>query len=174
MKRLRAGIIGLGVGEQHIEGYRSHPDCDVVALCDFSDEKLSLAGTKYPGMKLAHQADELLLDPDIDIVSIASYDNYHYEQIVQAINNDKHIFVEKPLCLYESEAAHIHRLLREKPSLKMSSNLILRISPRFLQLKQMIRDGDMGQLFYVEGDYNYGRIHKILDFTSHAAKPVVL
>ena len=163
MKRLRAGVIGLGVGERHIEGYRSHPDCDVVALCDFSEDKLSMARTKYPGIRLTQRADELLQDPGIDVVSIATYDNYHYQQVVQAINNDKHIFVEKPLCLYESEAAHIRRLLQEKPGLKMSSNLILRMSPRFRLLKQMIMDGDMGQLFYVEGDYNYGRLHKITD-----------
>jgi len=163
MKRIRAGIIGLGVGEKHIAGYQSHPDCEVVVLCDFSDEKLSMARTKYPGIRLTGQADEVLQDPEIDVVSIASYDNYHYEQIVQAINNDKHIFVEKPLCLSESEAAHIRRLFQEKPGLKMSSNLILRMSPRFRWLKQMITDGNMGQLFYVEGDYNYGRFHKITD-----------
>ena len=62
MKRLRAGVIGLGVGEKHIEGYQSHPDCEVVALCDFSDEKLSMARTKYPGVRLTSQADELLRD----------------------------------------------------------------------------------------------------------------
>ena len=60
MKRLRAGVIGLGVGEKHVEGYQSHPDCEVVALCDFSDEKLSMARTRYPGVKLTHKADELL------------------------------------------------------------------------------------------------------------------
>ncbi len=38
MKSLRAGIIGLGVSEGHIAGYQSHPACEVVALCDFSDE----------------------------------------------------------------------------------------------------------------------------------------
>jgi len=163
MKRLKAGIIGLGVGEKHIAGYQSHPDCEVVALCDFSEEKLKAAGDKYPGIKLTIQADELLNDPEIGIISIASYDNYHYEQIVQAISNDKHIFVEKPLCLYESEAAEIRRLLQEKPHLKLSSNLILRVVPRFRLLKQMIADGDLGQLFYVEGDYNYGRLHKITE-----------
>ena len=163
MKRLRAGVIGLGVGEEHIAGYQSHPDCAVVALCDFSDEKLRTVGAKYPGIRLSSQAGEVLQDPEIDVVSIASYDNYHYEQIVQAINYDKHIFVEKPLCLYENEAAHIRALLEQKPSLKMSSNLILRMSPRFRLLKQMITNGEMGQLFYVEGDYNYGRFYKITD-----------
>ncbi|MBI2328761.1 MAG: Gfo/Idh/MocA family oxidoreductase [Chloroflexi bacterium] len=163
MKSLRVGIIGLGVGEGHIAGYQSHPDCEVVALCDFSDDKLAMAKRQYPGIRLTSKADELLHDPDIDIVSIASYDNYHYQQIVQAIENDKHIFVEKPLCLYENEAAHIRQLLQQKPALKMSSNLILRLSPRFLQLKRMITDGKLGQLFYVEGDYNYGRLHKITE-----------
>ena len=163
MKSLRAGIIGLGVGEKHIAGYQNHPDCEVVALCDFSDEKLEMVGRQYPGVKLIHQADELLQDPDINVVSIASYDNYHYQQLIQAINNDKHVFIEKPLCLYESEAAHIRQLLQQKPNLKISSNLILRRSPRFQQLKQMIADSDLGQLFYVEGDYNYGRLNKITE-----------
>lgn len=161
MKRLRAGIIGLGVGEQHIDGYESHPECEVVALCDFSDEKFAMAQEKYAHLKLTREADELLEDPKIDVLSIASYDNHHYEQIVKAIQNDKHIFVEKPICLYEEELAHIRSLLREKPYLKLSSNLILRRSPRFRLLKDMMTAGELGTLFYVEGDYNYGRLHKI-------------
>ncbi len=163
MKRLRAGIIGLGVGERHIEGYQSHPECEVVALCDFSDEKLAMARNKYPGFQLTKQADEILENPKINVVSIASFDNYHYEQIVKAIENNKHIFVEKPICLYQEELAHIRALLKENPNLKLSSNLILRMSPRFRLLKKMIAAGDLGQLFHIEGDYNYGRIHKITE-----------
>lgn len=95
---LKAGIIGLGVGEKHIEGYLRHPDCKVVALCDFSDEKLAMARKKYPDMKITNVADEILNDAEIDVVSIASYDNYHYEQIVRAIANNKH-FLWKNLCV---------------------------------------------------------------------------
>ena len=80
MERLRVGIIGLGVGEKHIEAYQRHPGCEVVALCDFSSEKLSAIGSKYPGIPLTDKADDLLQDPDIDVVSIASYDNYHYDR----------------------------------------------------------------------------------------------
>ncbi len=158
---LKVGIIGLGVGEKHIEGYQSHPNCKVVALCDFLDEQLVMAREKYPDAKITSDADEILEDPEIDVVSIASYDNYHYEQIVKAIANNKHFFVEKPLCLYEDEAVNIRSLLKSKPNLKMSSNLILRKSPRFILLKEMIENGDFGEMFYLEGDYNYGRIHKI-------------
>ncbi len=162
-QKLKIGIIGLGVGEQHIGGYHKHPACEVVALCDFSEEKQTMAREKYPQMRVTAHADDLLSDPAINVISIASYDNYHYEQIVQAIDNDKHLFVEKPLCLHEKEAKHIHALLCQKPHLKLSSNLILRKSPRFIDLKQRIEARSMGKVFYVEGDYNYGRIHKILE-----------
>lgn len=163
MKRLRAGIIGLGVGEQHISGYQRHSDCEVVALCDFSDEKLAMVGEKYPGLKLTSKADDILEDPEINVVSIASYDNYHYEQVEKGIRNNKHLFVEKPLCLYEHEAEEIRVRLSDKPFLRLSSNLILRMSPRFRLVKKMLEDGDFGQLFYAEGDYNYGRLSKIAE-----------
>ena len=163
MNHLKAGVIGLGVGEAHIQGYQNHPDCEVVAICDFSDEKLSYAKEQYPDIRLTDKADDLLQDPNIDIISIASYDNYHYEQIIQAISNDKHVFVEKPLCLYRDEALEIRKCLQEKPRLKVSSNLILRMAPRFRLLKEMITDEVLGQLFYIDGAYNYGRLHKITE-----------
>src|SRR3989338_80646 len=134
--KLNVCIIGLGVGEKHIDGYNRHPSCKITALCDFSHDKLNRAKDQYPHLKLYNDANAVLADPNIDIVSIASYDNYHYDQIVTAIKHDKHIFVEKPLCLYEEEARHIRSLLEAKPHLKMYSNLILRRSPLFRLLKQ--------------------------------------
>jgi predicted dehydrogenase len=163
MKRLKAAVIGLGVGERHIEGYESHPDCEVTTLCDFSEEKLAHAREKYPNKKIVKDADEVLEDPEIDAVSIATYDDCHAEQVLKALRNGKHVFVEKPLCMHEDEAVRIRALLREKPELKISSNLILRKSPRFRLLKDMIQNGNLGEIFYVEGDYNYGRIHKITE-----------
>jgi predicted dehydrogenase len=163
MKKLKVGIIGLGVGEKHIEGYEKHIECEVVSLCDFNDEKYNYARLKYPDKKIVKNSDEILEDKEINVVSIASYDNYHYKQMVKAIKNDKHIFIEKPLCLYKEEAEHIKILLKEKQHLHLSSNLILRMCPRFKLLKKMILDGQLGQIYYVEGDYNYGRLHKITD-----------
>ena len=162
-KKLKVGIIGLGVGEKHIEGYQQHPGCEVVAICDFSQEKLKIVGDKYQGFRQTTDADDILNDPKIDVVSIASYDNYNYEQIIKAIENKKHIFVEKPLCLYENEAQHIYSLLKINKEIKLSSNLILRMTPRFRRLKKMIADGKLGKIFHIEGDYNYGRLFKITE-----------
>lgn len=159
---IKVGIIGLGVGESHITGYQKHPKCEVVALCDFSPEKNKLASHKYPGIKIVQFAEEILEDPQIDVVSIATYDNFHYEQIISAIKTSKHIFVEKPLCLREEEAKDIYSLLDNNPHIKISSNHILRMSPRFQELKLLLERDEVGELYYAEGDYDYGKIEKIM------------
>jgi len=161
MTRLRAGIIGLGVGERHIAGYHAHPACRVAALCDFDAGALERAGERHPDMRLLTRAEDVLDDPEIDVVSIASYDSYHYDQVRRALERGKHVFVEKPLCQYPAQASEIHALLRDRPGLRLSSNLPLRLSPRFQLLKEMIGAGELGELFFLEGDYDYGRLHKI-------------
>ena len=163
MSRLRAAIIGLGVGEQHIAGYRAHPGAEVVAVCDVDAAKLAMAAERYPELRRTPDARELLLDPEIDVVSVASYDDAHYDQIRLALEHGKHVFAEKPLVLHEHEAIEVARLLRAHPELRLSSNLPLRLSPRFVRVRELIAAGELGDVFHVEGDYDYGRRHKLTD-----------
>jgi predicted dehydrogenase len=161
MKKLRVGIIGLGVGEQHIYGCKGINGVEVSLLCDFSPEKLSQVSARHPGIEVTSRAQDVLENPDIDVVSIASWDNFHFQQVLGAIENGKHIFVEKPLCMEKPEAKEIRRALSFKPNIKLSSNLILRRSKRFMQVKDLIKAGRLGTLFHLEADYNYGRLEKI-------------
>jgi predicted dehydrogenase len=158
---LKVGIIGLGVGERHIAGYQQDGRCNVVALCDFNKTKLLEVGDRYPEIALYEDAESVLSDPEIDVVSIASFDTYHYEQIMLAIQNDKHIFVEKPICLFQHELNEIRKALHNKPNIRLSSNLILRRETRFGELYKRIVAGDLGELYYLEGDYDYGRLLKL-------------
>lgn len=158
---LRAGVIGLGVGEQHIRGYQVDSRCQVVALCDLDKAKLEEVGERNPGISLLDSPEDLLTDPDIDVVSIASYDHAHHDQIILALDHNKHVFVEKPLCLTRRQLDSIARVLRKSPHLQLSSNLILRRTPRFLELRRRILNGDLGQIYFTEGDYDYGRLHKL-------------
>ena len=158
---LKVGVIGLGVGGKHIEGYLSHVDCEVVSLCDFADEKLSMARKKYPGMRITSDAVEILEDQEIDVVSIASYDNYHHDQIITALNRGKHVYVEKPLCLDIQEAQDIRECLNKHPLLKLSSNMVLRTCPRFIRLKDTVLSGEMGDIYSISADYLWGRKYKL-------------
>ncbi|MEM7013749.1 MAG: Gfo/Idh/MocA family oxidoreductase, partial [Verrucomicrobiota bacterium] len=111
--------------------------------------------------RLFERAEDLLADPDIDIVSIASYDDAHFEQCKLAIAHGKHIYVEKPFCMHAEHAHEIRQLLEANPGIRFSSNHVLRVSSRFQELKQRIQGGEFGEIYYLEGDYQYGRLHKI-------------
>ena len=160
---LVAGIIGLGVGERHIQGYLSDSRCRLKTICDKNSAKLNQVAEKYNQFELTTDPNQILNDPEINIVSIASYDNYHANQVVKAINSGKHVFVEKPLCLLQKELKQISKALNKNPEIKISSNLVLRQSPNFLDVKKSIDRNTFGNLYYIEGDYNYGRLNKIIN-----------
>ncbi len=159
---IRAGIIGLGVGAQHIAGFLAHGGVEIAALCDREPEREAWARATYPAARFYRTADDLIDDPDIDIVSIASFDGDHAAQVSRALGRAKHVFVEKPLCRTEAELAAIEALWRQSGR-RLSSNLILRASPRFRDLKARIEAGDMGRIYYLEGDYDYGRLEKLTE-----------
>ncbi len=161
MSQLNIGVIGLGVGERHIAGYQQINGCQVVALCDTDHRKLEYVGARYPGCRLFSNPEDLLDNKSIDVVSIASYDDAHADQIVHGVLNKKHVFVEKPICLSKGEFSRICVALQHNPDIKFSSNLILRKVPRFQNLKRTIEIDEMGAIYYSEGDYDYGRIEKI-------------
>jgi predicted dehydrogenase len=160
---LGAGVIGLGVGEQHAAAYAAHPEARVVALCDLDEERLRTVGANHPDARTTTSAEELIDDPEVELVSIASYDSFHYEQVKRALERGKHVFVEKPLCQHEAQARELWELVRANPELRLSSNLLLRVSPRFELVKSWVDEGRFGRLYYLETDYDYGRLHKLTD-----------
>lgn len=160
---LNAGVIGLGVGESHITGLQAHPRCKVGTICDINEEVLKTVGQRYPSCQLTVDPLSILDDPNIDIVCIASYDDAHESQVLRALRNNKHVFVEKPFCLSGKELNNIADELNSKPHLSFSSNHILRKTPRFAELKERISSNLLGEIFHMEGSYDYGRLHKLTD-----------
>lgn len=163
MRQLRVGIIGLGVGERHIGGFRRHPSVEVAMVCDIDAEARRRAARVYPELAVIEDANALIDDPAIDVVSIATYDSDHFGQVIRALANGKHVFVEKPLCTRIDEFREIRRQLVEQPHLRLSSNTILRLAPRFQELRAMIVAGTFGRLYNIEGDYLYGRLAKLTE-----------
>ena len=99
MKKIKVGIIGLGVGYKHFEAYKFSKYADVKKVSDFSKKKIDNFKKKFPKISTTNNASDLIKDPNIDLVSIASYDEFHFEQIKECIKYKKSIFVEKPACL---------------------------------------------------------------------------
>ncbi len=158
--KLKVGIIGFGVGEQHIQGFES-AGVDLLAICDKDPKKREEARKRYPYCKIFEDSKSIIDSEEIDIVSIASYDQDHSNQVIDSINSNKHVFCEKPLCMNEKELKAIRQATKEKPKIKLSTNTILRMSERFREIKKKIKSREFGRIFSIEGDYNYGRLNKI-------------
>lgn len=158
---IHVGVIGMGVGESHLKSYLNHSACKVIGICDQNEEVLTIAKKKYPGLTYYSDAAELICNDQIDAVSIASYDHCHYDQIVLGIQNKKHLLVEKPVVTDESHYHHIKSLLETNNSLVFTSNLILRKTERFLDLKERFLKEDFGQISFINAAYHYGRFSKL-------------
>lgn len=163
LKPIGVGVIGLGVGESHLRKYLSNSRCKVIGICDENEEVLSIAKEKYPGVKCYLKADQLLEEQNIEAVSIASYDHSHYEQIIKGIRNRKHLLVEKPIVIKPEHLIDVRKELELQSGLIFTSNLVLRKTERFLDLKNRLQNNEFGKISYINASYNYGRFAKLTD-----------
>jgi len=156
-RKLKIGVIGLGVGEQHVIGYQRIPNVEVTDICDIDPSVLKIVGDRNDVPNRHQNYKQITENPNIDVVSIASYDNCHAIQAISAFENGKHVMIEKPLALNRHEAEAILRAQQDNGRF-LSSNLVLRKSPRFQELKNWIAKGYFGEIVTIEGDY----LHQIL------------
>jgi UDP-N-acetyl-2-amino-2-deoxyglucuronate dehydrogenase len=156
-KSIKAGVIGLGVGEQHVKSYQAIPGCEVLAVCDINPKQLGNVADRRKVRERYTDYRKITEHPDIDVVSICSYDDNHAGQAISAFENGKHVMIEKPVALNRMDAERILRAQQDSGKL-ITSNLILRRSPRFVEIRDMVQSGTFGEIFHIEGDY----LHQIL------------
>ena len=160
-KPIIVGVSGLGVGERHAKAIKLIEGVSLKKIFDPDIEKSSRI-SKELRVAYCNNFDELVNDEAIDVVIVASPDNFHCEQIIKAIKKGKHVFAEKPLCNTFLELKKISNVWSKyNDQIKLYSNLILREAPLYKWLKESIKNGTFGEIFSIEGDYLYGRKEKI-------------
>ena len=159
-KKLTVGVIGLGVGERHLISLSKRSDVEVKLVCDLNPQKEATAKEINPKSRFTIYPEEVL-NSDIDLVIIASFDSDHANQVIDALKNQKHVFVEKPLCLTREELSQIQRTAQQFPQNKISTNFVLRREPRMIELRRQITDGNLGEIYLLQASYDFGRFFKI-------------
>jgi predicted dehydrogenase len=158
----RCGVSGLGVGEQHALAYRQDARCRLTSLLDVDPAKLRDVSSRFPGVYTFKAWEDLLDGERLDILSVASPENVHSDQIVSALEKGWHVFAEKPLCQTREEIRAIRKSVEANEKLILT-NLVLRAAPAFRELRRLIADGELGQVYAFDGDYLYGRLWKITE-----------
>ena len=164
MYNISVGLIGCGnVGKEHLNVYLKSKVVKKIhiydPLIDYNSDK------KFSSKKIIlYKNKEKFFSQSFKIASICNYDADHAELIKLFIKKNTHVFAEKPISTNLNDLKQINFLLNKKKHKSMlGSNLILRESSLFKQIKKRIKRGDFGKIFYFEGDYLYGRLNKILN-----------
>ena len=161
--KIVAGVIGTGIGQKHLEAIENYKNSKVKIICELDKKKTLILKKRYPTKIITNNENFIFNDKDINLVSIASYDNYHYKQIIKGLNKNKNLIIEKPMCLNFKQLRKIYFLLNKKKNLKITSNLVLRVNSLFNYFKKATNNKN---IYYIEADYIWGRKHKLFGWRS--------
>jgi predicted dehydrogenase len=156
---IRIGQAGLGYWGPNLA--RNFGElADLRWLCDLSPELLAEAAVRHPQAKTTTDFDDLLADPELDAIAIATPVVTHFELAKRALAAGKHVFVEKPQAQSSAEAEELVAIAQENERVLMPGYLLL-YHPAVAKLKELVDGGELGELLYLYGNrQNLGQIRR--------------
>src|SRR6202021_2810635 len=147
---LRMGVIGYGYwGPNIVRNFHGQDKSRVVAVCDQSPKSLERVRHAFPDMRTTRDCRELLTSPDIDAVAVVTPVWTHFELAKTALENGKHVFVEKPFTCTTAQGEELIELA-ERKHLKIMVDHTFLFTGAVKRMKEMIDDGTLGDLYYYD------------------------
>lgn len=147
-RKLRAAIIGLGVGRSHAKGYLSSPDAELVAVCDANEVRLNEMATEWKVQRRYTSYADMFKDAELDVVSVCLPNALHAEASIAALEAGLHVVCEKPMSINVAEAENmIATAVRADRRLMVSYNYRYRADSQWL--KRLIENGKLGDVYHV-------------------------
>jgi predicted dehydrogenase len=147
---INVGVIGYGYwGPNIVRNFNSIDGAKVVALCDLNTESLNKAKKTYPALELATDPETMARSSKIDAVAIITPVFTHFELAKKALENGKHVFVEKPFTSTADQAKELVELA-EKQNLKIMVDHTFLFTGAVKKIKQLLDEGALGRLYYYD------------------------
>jgi len=156
--KLNVGVIGCGMGKLHAQGVQMQEGACLYAICDINPETLEKAGNELNVSRRFLDYRDMIADPALDAVIIASPDQQHREMIRDCLAANKHILCEKPLALTREDIDDIVAMVKASDR-KFMVGQICRYTPGFAKAKELIDAGAIGELTFVESEYAHDYTH---------------
>ena len=159
---IRVGVLGLGQGRSHLRAFQLLEGATVAAVCD-KDSALAARVAHEFGVEKRYPTYEAMLeDRSIDLVVVATPDHLHGQHAIMALEAGKHVLSEIPMATTLAECRRIIELT-DRRGLKYQMGNQVRHAFCLRDVQRMIRAGDLGEIFYGEGEY----LHAMDDIVSH-------
>jgi|RhiMethySRZTD1v2_1073278.scaffolds.fasta_scaffold01870_15 predicted dehydrogenase len=151
---LKLGIIGLGQWGQHLVQSIQGKSERVRFVSGYSTEPDAVAGfAQRHCLRLTAEYADILADPELPAVVIATPHSRHLQHIVEVCKSGKHVFVEKPLALTRRDAEQARKACSEaEVGLFVGYNW--RFQPALIALADIVRGGGLGEICHIEGNYS--------------------
>ena len=162
-KIYNVAVIGTAaMGRRHCQAVIENPRANLYAVCDLIPENLKLA-CGLPGAKVEVTTDDyktLVADPKVDVAIVVVPDQVHREITNAFLRAGKDVLCEKPMALTLEECEDMMRTEKETGR-KLMIGQVCRCTPGFIKAKQLVDEGAIGDLYYVESEYAHSyTIHR--------------
>ncbi|AYG03929.1 Gfo/Idh/MocA family protein [Gryllotalpicola protaetiae] len=148
MTRVNIGVIGTGaIAQAHLTAYSANPEAELVAVSDLNLDRAQSAADTYGVRRAYGDPNELLADPEVDAVSICTWNDSHARWAIAALEAGKHVLVEKPMSRSYAEAIQMERAVAASGRV-LQVGFVRRHSPNAEVLKSFIDNGDLGDIYY--------------------------
>ena len=147
---IRVGIVGYGYwGPNIARNFDRVEECRVVRICDSNRDALERVRKSLPGIETTTELSEVVEAPDIDAAAIVTPVSTHFELARRALENGKHVFVEKPFTATSDQALKLIEIA-ERGNLKIMVDHTFLFTGAVRKIKQLVEDGVLGQLYYYD------------------------
>ena len=145
----RIGVVGLGYwGPNLIRNLNDLEEADLRWICDLDQSRLDTFVRRYPAVRGTRSFDDLIADPDLDAVAIATPVSTHYSLALAALRAGKHVFIEKPLAASVAQAEELTAVAAERGLTLMPGHTFL-YSPPVNTIRDLIGSGELGDIYFI-------------------------
>ena len=161
---LNIAQIGVGYwGPNLLRNLMTNPNCQVKRVVDLSEDRRNYVQKLYPAVQTNDDISQVIADPEINAVVIATPVNTHFKLAIAALKAGKHILVEKPIATSSAEIEQIEEIANQKKLVVMAGHtFIFNAAVRYV--KEVIDSGTLGDIRYICSQrLNLGRIRSDVD-----------
>ncbi|MEW5821753.1 MAG: Gfo/Idh/MocA family oxidoreductase [Cyanobacteriota bacterium] len=146
----RVAVIGCGLWGKNL--VRNFNNLQVLeAICDTDIDRIKLLTKEYREVKVYHNLDDVLSDPEVTAVAIATPSDTHYQIAMKCLKAYKHVYVEKPIATTSNEAIELNEEADKNRLVLMVGHLLL-YHPAVNRLKTLIAEGYLGKICHIQSD----------------------
>ena len=146
---VRTGVVGLGYwGPNLIRNLNELDSADLRWICDLDQSRLDTFGKRYPAVRCTRSYQDLVADPELEAIVIATPVSTHHPLALAALRAGKHVFVEKPLAASVAEAQELSAVAGEQGLVLMPGHTFL-YSPPVNAIRDLIHSEELGDIYFI-------------------------